>query len=204
MERTELFVCECGDVSHQLILSTLETEKDEKRVVYAAFHLDNYGFLNRVKAATRYLLGINRRDGDFDNLLFKREDIGRLKCFADYLNLNPNDVHQKPVAKDNVKNGSKLRWQYTTLCSWDFCSNDNVYRFAVERHECLNDKTLSGIESSISVSMKSGNLFYRLCRVVKHVFGYRSCYGGFDSFEINEEDADKLHNFIRLSALRKQ
>lgn len=196
MERTELFVCKCGDVSHQLVLSTLETEKDEERVVYASFHLDNYGFWNRVKDATKYLLGINRKDGDFDDLLFKREDMGKLKWFADYLNPNPNDVHQKPVTKNNVKNGSKLRWQYTTLCSWDFCSNDNVFTFAVEKHDCLDDNR-SDVESSISVSMKPGNLFYRLYRAVKHVFGYRSCYGDFDSFEFTENDADKLHDFVR-------
>lgn len=200
MERTELFVCKCGDVSHQLVLSTLETEKDEERVVYASFHLDNYGFWNRVKDATKYLLGINRKDGDFDDLLFKREDMGKLKWFADYLNPNTNDVHQKPATKDNVKNGSKLRWQYTTLCSWDFCSNDNVFTFAVEKHDCLDDYR-SDVESSISVSMKPGNLFYRLYRAVKHVFGYRSCYGDFDSFEFYEGEADKLHDFVRSLAL---
>lgn len=196
MERTELFVCKCGDVSHQLILSTLETEKDEKRVVYAAFHLDNYGFWNRVNNAVRYVLGINRKGVDLDDFLFKTEDIGRLKCFADYLNTNPKDIHQEPVKKDNVRNGSKFHWQDITLCSWDFYSNDNVYTFAVEKHDCLDNNTLSDIESSISVSMKPGNLFYRLYRAVKHVFGYRSCSGDFDSFEFNEEDADRLHDFI--------
>ena len=109
MERTEFFVCKCGDVSHQLVLCTLETKENEKRVVYAAFHLENYGFWNRVKDATSYLLGINRKDGDFDDFLFKPEDMDRLKWFADYLDSNPRDVHQNPVTKNNVKNGSKLR-----------------------------------------------------------------------------------------------
>ena len=192
MERTDLFICKCGDVSHQLILCTLETDKNEKRIVYAAFYL-----WHRVKNAVKYVFGIKREDGDFDCLLFKAEDMDRLKCFADYLNPNPKDIHQEPVKRDNVKNSSKYRWQYTTICSWHFCSNENVYTFAVEKCDCLDDNTSSDIEGSVTVSLKPGNLFYRICRAVKHVFGYCSCYGDFDSFEINEEDADKLHNFIK-------
>lgn len=200
MERTDLFVCKCGDVSHQLILSTLDTKEDEKRIVYAAFHLDNYGFWNRLKNAAKYVLGIKRKDGDFDNLLLKAEDMDRLKLFADYLNPNSKDVHQEPVKRDNVKNGSKLRWQSNRICSWRFYSKDNFYTFDVEKHDCLDDSTLSDIESSITVNFKSGNLFYRLYRAMKHVFGYRSRYGDFDSFEFNEEDADWLHDFIKSSA----
>lgn len=202
MERKEFFVCKCGDVGHQLVFGTWETEQDEKRVVYAAFHLENYGFWHRVKDATNYLFGINRKDGDFDDLLFKPEDMGRLKWFADYLKPNPKDIHQNPVTKDNVKNGSKLRWRYTTISNWQFYSKENVYTFAVEKHDCLDNDELSDTESSITASMKPGNLFYRLYRAVKFVFGYRSCYGDFDSFEFTEDDADKLHDFIKSLTLR--
>lgn len=202
MERTDLFVCKCGDVSHQLILSTLDTEDDEKRIVYAAFHLDNYGFWNRVNNAVKYVLGIKHKDGDFDSLLLKVEDMDRLKLFADYLNPCFKDVHQEPVKRGKVKNGSPFSWQNTTICSWRFYSNDNVYIFAVEKHDCLDNSNLSDIESSITVNFKPGNLFCRVRRAVKHVFGYRSCYGDFDSFEIIEEDADRLHDFIKSSVAK--
>ena len=99
-----------------------------------------------------------------------------------------------------VKNGSKLRWQSNRICSWRFYSKDNVYTFAVEKHDCLDDSTLSDTESSITINFKSGNLFYRLYRAMKHAFGYRSRYGDFESFELNDEDADRLHNFIKSSA----
>ena len=39
MEKTELFVCKCFDVSHQLVLETLEPTEDEERVVYGCFHI---------------------------------------------------------------------------------------------------------------------------------------------------------------------
>lgn len=44
MEKTELFVCRCHDVSHQLVLETLETEEDEEHVVYGCFHLVHLEF----------------------------------------------------------------------------------------------------------------------------------------------------------------
>lgn len=201
MERTEFFVCKCGDVSHQLVLGTFDTEKNETRSVFAEFHLDNWGFMRRIKNAARYVLGMERDGGDYDDLLFRQEDMGRLKVFADYLNPNPKDIHQKSFTKDNVKNGSKYRWRYTTICSWQFYSKEHVYTFSVERHDCLDNDELSDTESSITASMKPGNLFYRLYRAVKFVFGYRSCYGDFDSFEFTENDGDKLHDFIKSSAL---
>ena len=39
MEKTELFVCRCHDVSHQMVLETLEPIEDEERVVYGCFHI---------------------------------------------------------------------------------------------------------------------------------------------------------------------
>ena len=53
MEKTELFVCRCHDVSHQLVLETLETEEDEERVVYGCFHLVHLEFWDKLKSATK-------------------------------------------------------------------------------------------------------------------------------------------------------
>ncbi len=39
MEKTELFICKCHDISHQLVLGTFEPTEDEERVVYGCFHL---------------------------------------------------------------------------------------------------------------------------------------------------------------------
>ena len=87
MDRTELFLCQCHDVSHQLILSTI-ADTDSK-TVYCSFHLDNYGLWNRIKTALLYLLGKDRKDGDFDCMLVNPEDAERLSSFLDYLEDKP-------------------------------------------------------------------------------------------------------------------
>ncbi|WP_278679461.1 hypothetical protein [Leyella stercorea] len=85
MEKTELFVCRCHDVSHQLVLETLKTEENEEHVVYGCFHLVHLEFWDKLKSATKYLFGRKRKDGDFDALLLRPEDADRLAWFANYL-----------------------------------------------------------------------------------------------------------------------
>ena len=53
MEKTDFFVCRCHDVSHLLVLETLETEEDEERVVYGSFHLVHLEFWDKLKSATK-------------------------------------------------------------------------------------------------------------------------------------------------------
>ncbi len=110
MEKTELFVCRCHDVSHQLVLETLETEEDEERVVYGSFHLVHLEFWDKLKSATKYLFGRKRKDGDFDALLLRSEDADRLAWFANYLDGGVSAI-DKAVAP----------------FGFTFCSKENVY-----------------------------------------------------------------------------
>ena len=58
---------------------------DDNREVYCSFHLDNYGFWKKCKLAFLYVIGKERKDGDFDCMLIKPEDSGRLSSFLDFL-----------------------------------------------------------------------------------------------------------------------
>lgn len=51
---------------------------------------------------------------------------------------------------------------------------------------------------SVCVSMKNGNMFYRIYRAAKYLFGYCSCYGDFDSFEFMQTDAFRLHRMASV------
>lgn len=53
MEKTEFFVCKCHDVSHQLVLETLETEENEEHVVYGCFHIVHLEFWEKLKCAMK-------------------------------------------------------------------------------------------------------------------------------------------------------
>ena len=64
MEKTEFFVCKCHDVSHQLVLETLETEENEEHVVYGCFHIVHLEFWEKLKCAMKYIFGRKCKDGD--------------------------------------------------------------------------------------------------------------------------------------------
>ena len=124
MEKTELFVCRCHDVSHQLVLETLKTEEDEEHVVYGCFHLVHLEFWDKLKSATKYLFGRKRKDGDFDALLLRPEDADRLAWFANYLDGGVSAI-DKAVAP----------------FGFTFCSKENVYEVALEAYQyTLNDE----------------------------------------------------------------
>lgn len=183
MERTELFVCKCFDVRHQLVLQVLETKENEEHIVYGSFHLVHIPFWYKLKCAIKYLFGIKRKDGDFDAMLFCPEDADRLEWFAKYLDagLSVTDRDTNPI-------------------HFTFQSRDNVYDVAFEtRQSTLCDGSEpTDSELSVCVSMKNGNMFYRIYRAAKYLFGYCSCYGDFDSFEFRQTDAFRLHRMASV------
>lgn len=180
MEKTELFVCRCHDVSHQLVLETLETEEDEERVVYGCFHLVHLELWDKLKSAIKYLFGRKRKDGDFDALLLRPEDADRLEWFANFLD-----------------GGTSVTDMAVAPFAFTFCSKENVYDVALEAYQDThNDGSIRTEELSVSVSLKPGNILYRLYRAAKYLSGYCSCYGDFDSFEFMPTDAVKLHRIV--------
>ena len=181
MEKTEFFVCKCFDVSHQLVLETLEPTEDEERVVYGCFHLVHLEFWDKLKSATKYLFGRKRKDGDFDALLLRPEDADRLEWFANFLD-----------------GGTSVTVMAVDPFAFTFCSKENVYEVSLEAYQyTLNDGSIqTEYEMSVCVSLKPGNILYRLYRAAKYLSGYRSCYGDFDSFEFLPVDAAKLHRMV--------
>lgn len=82
--------------------------------------------------------------------------------------------------------------------AFTFCSKENVHDVALEFYQyTLNDGSIqTEYELSVSVSLKSGNIFYRLYRAAKYLSGNRSCYGDFDSFEFLPTDATKIQSMV--------
>ena len=113
MEKTEFFICKCHDVSHQLVLETLETEENEEHVVYGCFHIVHLEFWDKLKSATKYLFGRKRKDGDFDALLLRPEDADRLEWFANFLDEGISATDKKAVAPFN---GSYNIVVFLTIC----------------------------------------------------------------------------------------
>ena len=129
----------------------------------------------------KYIFGKKRKGGDFDDLLLRPEDADRLEWFANYLD-----------------GGISATDKATDPFDFTFCSDENVYGVAFETYQyTLNDGSVrTNFEMSLSVSLKPGNVFYRLYRAAKYLSGYCSCYGDFDSFEFKPTDAAKLHRMV--------
>ena len=198
MDRTELFLCQCNDVSHQLILSTIDDTNP--RTVYCSFHLDNYGVWNRIKSAVLYLIGVDRKDGDFDCMLINPEDSERLSSFLDYLEDKSSDfvfteVGNKEHTYEEKNAGHK--WIVTCLFSYDIFSKEHIHRLLINRRECISKPEIgTDYEIIHSVVMKDAKLHVRLVNAVKHIFGYRSFYGDFDSYELTNIDVPTLRKFV--------
>lgn len=78
MENT-LFVCECGDVNHQFIVS-YEPDEDFGNVVIVEIHLSDVGLWKRICYAFKYILGKRSRysSGAFGEILLNKKQTALL------------------------------------------------------------------------------------------------------------------------------
>jgi len=74
-----LFVCQCGDVSHQLVVS-YDPDPGFNDAIWIQVHLSDVGFLNRLKYAFYYILGKKSRynGGSFSEVLFDKQKTKQL------------------------------------------------------------------------------------------------------------------------------
>lgn len=97
-EVNELFICSCGDVEHQLVMSYFN--EDDYPEVYTAVHLNpERSFWKRLVAAVRYIFGHRCKYGDFDEFIFKPNDYKRLQKVVDYL----KDAYEKEEERNKQK-----------------------------------------------------------------------------------------------------
>lgn len=86
---TELFICQCGDPSHQFIITT---DNDPNiRGAFVSVHLNReHNIFKRIWNAFKYVFGKRSIYGDFDEIVINPEDAGRLQKIVDFLKENKN------------------------------------------------------------------------------------------------------------------
>lgn len=77
----ELFICECGDPEHQLIMRT----DNDWDFVFCSVHLKPRGFFKRVWSALKYICGHRSIYWDFSEFIFDVNDADRLQFVVDHL-----------------------------------------------------------------------------------------------------------------------
>lgn len=79
----DLFICECHNIEHQLIFSY----NNDWDLVYCDIHLvPEHNTFKRIKNALKYIFGYRSKYGDFDEFIFKKEDVHKLQKIIDHLN----------------------------------------------------------------------------------------------------------------------
>ena len=89
-EIEELFICECGDPSHQFIISA-DKETTEGPCAFISVHLNReHNIFKRIWYAIKYVFGARSIYGDFDEIIINPNDADRLQKVVDFLK-----THQK-------------------------------------------------------------------------------------------------------------
>lgn len=85
----DLVICSCGDVSHQLIISTFEyvNSKGENEIdCFIQIHLNKHNFWNRLKIAIKYIFGLQSKFGAFEEIVVDKKNAEKIKnCMQTYL-----------------------------------------------------------------------------------------------------------------------
>ena len=83
-ETAELFICQCGDPSHQFIIST--DNDTSSASIFISVHLSRESnIFKRIWYAFRYVFGKRSIYGDFDEIIINPADAGRLQKIVDFL-----------------------------------------------------------------------------------------------------------------------
>lgn len=80
----ELFVCDCGDISHQFVVSWYPDDEDWNDLLYVQIHLNqSHNFWKRLWHGIKYVLGFKCCFGAFDEILVNKHDAMHLRNSID-------------------------------------------------------------------------------------------------------------------------
>ena len=86
-EIEELFICQCGDPSHQFIISA-DKDNTEDACAYVSVHLNReHNIFKRMWTAIKYVFGRRSIYGDFDEVIIKPMDAEKIDPITKKLQL---------------------------------------------------------------------------------------------------------------------
>lgn len=81
----ELFICLCENIEHQLVFTYCEDELEEKDVYVSVYLCPERNIWKRITNGIKYIFGYRSIYGDFDEFIFKKEDVHKLEKVIKYL-----------------------------------------------------------------------------------------------------------------------
>ena len=80
-KETIIFICACHSFDHQIIFSVVEIESLSPEMIVSV-HLKTYkNIFKRIWVAVKYVFGYKSKYGDWDEFIFKMDDLEDLKNF---------------------------------------------------------------------------------------------------------------------------
>lgn len=80
-----IFICECESLEHQL---AIWYNKEDNEIVAEVHLTTNRNFFQRLLNGIKYAFGHRSNFGDWDEFLFKNDDLSKLKEFIDKVQKN--------------------------------------------------------------------------------------------------------------------
>lgn len=189
---TDLFICDCYNIFHQLVLES--DEENDETVIYASFHLMKLPLADRLKTFLNLLLRPSRPAECFDSFLFKASDLERFGNHLRYLTKNDGFIGKSSPSNSA---GSYTSGKEKLLFETQLESREYRYRFTVsEWCDTLSPDQKPFAWAAISVDLKPYPYWKRAWKALRILTGYQSCYGPFDAFEIYPADAPQLLDFV--------
>lgn len=81
--KNEILICDCGDISHQLVFS-YDEEENEVLLEYHLLH--QKGFFQRLKTAFAYLFNSKYKQGAFHSIILTKDNYYKLEEVCDFFN----------------------------------------------------------------------------------------------------------------------
>ena len=91
----ELFLCECGDTSDQVIMQWFDDQDDEYPNVYVSFFLRKKPLWERIKLGIQYIFGKRSKYGEFGEVILKPEDYEKMQKVTDFLKKSYDAIEKK-------------------------------------------------------------------------------------------------------------
>lgn len=80
-----LLICSCGSKEHQLII---QKDEDTTSFVYLSVHLRPLPWYKRIKLAIKYIFGYKSCYGAFEEFIFDKSHVDKLKLLIKHLENN--------------------------------------------------------------------------------------------------------------------
>lgn len=78
-ESHDLIVCACSDPNHQMVITQYDDHRLDENEMFVYIHLRPHTFIRRMIVGIRYLLGLKRGNGAFEEIMLTPTEVTKLQ-----------------------------------------------------------------------------------------------------------------------------